>query len=179
MRPTTHLPPVGRFFAIRVFPGAVVLVGAAAIYLGLANARVARASVDWPAVDGEIVRSGIQEERITTRSGPPSLTHRAVVVYTYSAGGVRYEGNRVAFGEYATSDPEDAAQIVNRYPTGTAVRVHYRPDDPAVSVLEPGDQGRPWLYTALGLVFALVGAVLAFVTPKLVGRRIQAPALSR
>jgi hypothetical protein len=50
------------------------------------------------------------------------------------------------------------------------VEVRYMPRNPGESVLEPGTQGLPWFYLALGVVFALVGLVLAAIVPRLYRR---------
>jgi hypothetical protein len=167
MSSTTPMSPAKRFVATRAFPWLVVLAGAAAAWVGVDGGLRAGESTGWPAVPGTVVRSSVQEERSTTRSGPPTVTHRPVVVYRYEVNGTPHEGQRIAFGEYATGDPADAAQVIARYPAGGQVSVHYRPDDPGQAVLEPGGAGLPWLLAGIGVLFALVGVVLVVVTPRL------------
>jgi hypothetical protein len=95
------------------------------------------------------------------------VTYAARIAYDYSVEGVRYTGDRVSYGHYDTEDEADAGEVVARYPPGTAVKVHYMPGNPAESVLEPGSGGLPWLYLALGIVFALVGVALFVLVPRL------------
>jgi hypothetical protein len=166
-----EMGPAKRFFAIRVVPWALVLLGALAIWIGLEDVMRAQASADWPAVDGTITRSTI--ERISSGGGsgrPRSETHAARIAYEYSVDGNRREGSRVSFGHYDTADEADAARVVKRYPAGTNVKVHYMPGNPGESVLEPGTRGLPWLLLALGIVFGLVGLVLAAVAPRMVAK---------
>lgn len=168
MRPTQHLPPVTRFIAIRVVPALVILVSVFFIVVGVQNTRIARASGSWPAVDGEIVRSDIVEERSTSGPSPRSLTYRPVVRYRYRVDGTDHEGERVSLGEYATEDRADAEAVVATYPVGRKVSVYHAPEAPETAVLEPGSHGAPWLYAVLGGVFLLAGAFLAWVAPKLI-----------
>jgi hypothetical protein len=170
MKPIQHLPPLRRFVAVRVFPAFVLLVSAGAMAIGVGEMRRARDSAAWPAVEGDIIRSGIVEERPSgaTRSGDRSITQRPSVIYRYDVDGTTYEAGRVSFGEYATSDVADARLVVDKYPVGARVRVYYRPGAPEEAVLEPGSHGIPWFYLALGSVFLVVGVLFAWVTPKLI-----------
>lgn len=166
------MSPVGRFVAGRVIPWMTVLAGAGAIYLGVDSVRLARESVRWPAVDGMVVRATINEESSSSRSGPPSVTYRPIIVYNYRVDGREYEGQRVSYGEYATSDPADAQAVVDRYKAGTAVRVHYRPGQPGEAVIAPGSHGSPWFYIALGVPILLAGLLLSLFAPRLARRAV-------
>lgn len=167
-----------RFVVTRVFPWAVVLFGAVATYLGIDEVLQARASASWPAVEGTITRSSIEQIRGASggRDRPASVTQAARVEYAYTVDGVRHVGSRIAFGHYDTADADDARRVVARYPVGTPVRVHHRPGQPGDAVLEPGSGGVPWLYLGLGLLFTLVGAGLAVVVPRLAARPQDAAA---
>ena len=156
-----------RFALARAFPWAVLLVGAFSIYLGVANTLRAQASASWPSVEGAVIRTTIDREssRTGTSGSSTSTTWRPVVTYEYSVGATKHEGQRISYGEYATSERSDAEAVVGKYPAGTRVQVHYRPDDPRQAVLEPGAVGIPWFFFAIGLVFALVRALLVVVMP--------------
>jgi len=170
MKPTQHLPPVKRFIAVRVVPAFIVLASTLFTYLGVENARLAAETRTWPAVDGEIVRSDVVEERSQsqTRAGDDRRVYRSAIRYRYRVDGADYEGERVSLGEYATEDRADADAVVQRYPVGRRLPVHCRPGAPEASVLEPGNHGLPWLYAAIGSVFLLAGLVLAWLAPKLI-----------
>jgi hypothetical protein len=167
MKPTQTLSPVPRFIAVRVVPAVVIVASAFFTYIGVENTRLARESLDWPSVQGEILQSGIDEQiDRTTTTGRGGRTYQPVIRYRYRVGGTDFEGQRVALGEYATADRADAEVVVQRYPVGGRVPVHHRPDAPATAVLEVGSHGLPWLYTAL--VFLMVGGLLAWLAPKLI-----------
>jgi hypothetical protein len=148
-----------------------VLMGTGAVYLGVDSVQLARESARWPAVDGMVVRATVNEESHSSRSGPPSLVYRPVIVYTYRVDGREYEGQRVSYGEYATGEAADAQAVVDRYKAGTPVRVHYRPGQPEEVVIETGSHGIPWFFIALGVPFLLVGLVLVVFAPRLLRRQ--------
>lgn len=170
--PSRTVPAWKRFFLATIFPWFVVLIGALATYLGVENVLRARASTSWPSVDGTVIRAGIDRERsqATPSSTAQSITWRPVIVYEYVVDAVRYEGGRISFGAYATSDRGDAEAVLSRYPTGARVPVYFNPDDPGQAVIEPGTAGVPWFFVALGSVFLVAGLAAAVLFPKLVAR---------
>jgi hypothetical protein len=170
VKPTQRLSPVPRFIAVRVVPALAILAGAFFLYIGVETTRLARESAEWPVTDGEIVRSDVVEEVSNTGPGRGSRTYRPTIRYRYQVDGVDHEGERVSLGEYATEDRADAERVVRTYPVGRRVQVHHRPGAPSTAVLEPGSDGAPWLYAALGSVLLLAGLVLAWVAPRLIVR---------
>ena len=53
-----------------------------------------------------------------------------------------------------------ALAIAARYPKDAKVTVYYRPDKPAVALLEPGVPARAWLVLLAGVVFLAAGVIL-------------------
>ena len=151
----------------KVFPWIVVLVGVLSMYLGVENTLRARASAAWPSVEGAVIRATIDRESNPGSSGA-SDTWRPIVLYEYFVDATRHEGQRISYGEYATSERADAERVVDRYPEATPVRVYYMPDDPRQAVLEPGAAGIPWFFVALGLVFSITGLLLVVFLPRLI-----------
>jgi len=168
MASSQQLSPAGRV-AARVFPWVVAAAGGLAIYVGAGNLADARASRDWPSVEGTITVSDVVRETERTSATDmkrTSVTWRAKVAYRYVVDGTSYEGTRIAYGAYDTAERERAARTVARYPVGHTVVVFYKPADPAESVLEPGTAGVPWFFLALGSVFLLVGLIMARYLPR-------------
>lgn len=166
--PSVVMSSATRFLAVRLFPWVVVLMGAGAIALGVQDVRTARDSLTWPAVDGRVMQTSIQTERSSRDSATAgSVTYRPIVRYAYRVDGVAYEGQQISIGEYATADQADARRVVEQYPTGSAVRVYYRPGQPGEAVLEPGSHGVPWFFLVLGAVFLVVGLLFVVLFPRL------------
>jgi Protein of unknown function (DUF3592) len=135
-------------------PFVAALVGFAAvaslvIYAFQKTAAQARA---WPTVTGRIQSSDVHpfEARDTSDSRVDRwrTLYRAEVVYSYEVAGVRYTGDRLGSGEISASTDALARRAAARYPEGSAVDVHYNPDNPADALLHPG---RPWWLLLLWL----------------------------
>ncbi|MDH5680189.1 MAG: DUF3592 domain-containing protein [Spirochaetota bacterium] len=108
--------------------------------IGSFSVENAKDSVNWPATDGLITTSRIEivvrkSRRYSKTTGYTTTTTRsreARVFYDYQVNGQHYSGDKVS---YKSIKPDDA---VNKYPKGKKLRVHYNPDDPSTSVIEPG-----------------------------------------
>src|SRR5581483_3366011 len=108
--------------------------------------------IDLPTTEGTIRSSHVGWQR-SNRGG---TTHSAEVSYDYSVAGSRYTGTKVAIGAMSASSAR-AHSVVDHYPTGAKVPVHYSPNDPAASVLETGIHGGTGICFGVGSIFALVG----------------------
>lgn len=164
-----RLSPVKRFVAIRIVPWFVLLCGAFAVYVGIQDVLRAAGTTRWPSVDGTIVRSLVASPEQPSSSG--STKYRADVVYEYAVDGADLTGNRITTADFATNDHSVIQGIVDRYPVGRIVAVHYRPDDPRESVLEPGLRALSFLIAGIGIPTLLVGLGLVLFAPKLLGTR--------
>lgn len=156
-RNAAEMPRALQFFFRNVFPLIFVAVGSGILYYGIGQLQLASESATWPSVEGRVVES----EVLRKRDSEGSVTYHAEVFYEYRVAGMTYNGNRVAFGDYGSSDPGHARGIVNRYPADRRVDVHFHPGDPAEAVLETGRQGQAWFLPLFGSVFLAAG-VLAF-----------------
>ena len=77
--------------------------------------------------------------------------------------GKRFRGTRVAQSPGLDRGvPEFAAEVVERYPTGSAVGVRYNPKRPNESVLEPRVPGS-WIFGAAIGVSLLVLAAYTYL----------------
>ena len=85
-----------------------------------------------------------------------SDTYSAEITYEYHMADVHYESARLAFGTMSASAGY-ARGILNRYPVGKKVLVHYDPGNPELAVLETGVHGGAWIALGVGTVFVLAG----------------------
>lgn len=116
----------------------------------------ALASSSWPATDGRIVRSRLEESR---KDGKTLRT--ADIGYDYELDGKTLSGSRVWIGDgYSASPGGEFAAAVERYPIGRQVRVHYDPQAPARSVLEPGSTWSGSVLFLIGLAMLVLGGLL-------------------
>jgi hypothetical protein len=125
------------------------------------NQTRARLSRTWPTVPGKVQSSEI-ERRVT---GLPAVLWRLALSYGYEVSGIWYQGDAVQFGPKYVSSKELIFEHAKKYAAGTAVAVHYDPDDPATSVLEISDEmarqnsWQIWGYFLAPIVISIVVAI--------------------
>ena len=116
-RRTKHLRRIG---IVLLVMGLIILLGAVKLFFQ------SSASSRWSSELGVVTVS-------------ETTTGNALLVYSYTVHGVRYENNRRSFfSEGAIESPDYAEEVVQQYPVGKEVTVYYNPDDPSDAVLEPG-----------------------------------------
>ena len=157
-----EMPRGSRIFFTRIFPWPFIIVGACVLYFGSRSIYRANESVSWPTAEGQIQNSSVEYH-----SGGDSSTYHAEIRYTFVVDGQTHSGNRVAFGDYGSSDSSHAQNIVNRYPKDKKVQVHYLASDPDVCVIEAGVQKQVWFVPAGGLVFFVSGTLMALFLPRI------------
>ena len=96
----------------------------------------------WPTVSARIEKSGVHEfQELERRDNGPDrwrTAYRAEIVYGYDIAGVHYTGDTTAGGTRVSSNLDNRGNRAEKYPVGTAVDVHYNPENPAESVIKPG-----------------------------------------
>jgi len=144
---------------IALFALIFVVAGIAVSIWGWNEMESAKASMGWPTTEGTVISSEVEKHRSTTGTGSKrrtSTTYEAEVLYEYAANGTTYSSTRVSFGGSGGSSSQ-AREIVNRYPKGKMVSVHFDPEQPDVSVLEPGVSFGCYVPIGIGVVFTVVG----------------------
>tara|TARA_R110002124_G_scaffold8843_7_gene46267 strand:- start:64 stop:528 length:465 start_codon:yes stop_codon:yes gene_type:complete len=139
---------------------ALVLITGAWLFHRLVAAR-ADVAAHWPTVTGTVTASRYEETADTTTDGDTHVRYFANVAYRYAVGDRTYSSERIAFHGIDThSRLVDVQAIIDRYPVGAAVPVHYNPAVPGEAVLEVRRPGpvTPVLVTLFGLLM-LVGGV--------------------
>lgn len=149
---------MGKTIGALIFGGLFAVIGYfVAFHFGKSILDNAKASEKWPAVDGVIEQS----EVVTSRGDDGDTMYAAEVLYKYTVDGREYQSDNVYFGgDYRSSSSSGAYEVVNRYPVGDTVKVHYDPDKPENAVLEPGVTWMSYLVYGIGLVFFIVGLLL-------------------
>ncbi|MBI2122008.1 MAG: DUF3592 domain-containing protein [Candidatus Sungbacteria bacterium] len=145
--------------AALVLLGIGILGAGLTTFLGIPMLMNATASQSWPAVEGVIKISEFTTNRDRDDGG---VTYGASIVYDYTVKGTVYSGSNVHFGQYSTSDPSYGRGLVNRYPVGEQINVYYDPNDPSISVLEPGAGWSSFMVVGIGALFTLLGFIGGF-----------------
>lgn len=113
----------------------VLIFAGVTIWHGLTDVHEARASVDWPTVDGKVLSHAVHRQSHTHSRD----TFAPIVWYEYRVGDTPYKDSRLSW--YAENfDSERAAQdfMQERFPVGATVRVHYDSVHPHHACLIPG-----------------------------------------
>jgi hypothetical protein len=134
------------------------LVAAFVIYGIQRNVSRMRA---WPVAAGRIDSAGVHafKELSTSDSGRRQWVprFRSNIVYSYEVGGVRFTGDKLGTtGRFSSNISAFARRGAARYAPGSAVEIHYNPENPAESILNPrsGPLWLLWLIPAGVLVLA-------------------------
>ena len=133
-----------------------LLLGVVAAGFGFWNLYHSLQCKQWPTVEGVVVSSELESHSGDADHGD---TYSPQVTYQYTIAGRHFENDRLAFGAASSSSAGWAQKILERYPVGQKVMVHYAPDDPEQSVLETGIHAGTWVCFAVGAIFILVVAV--------------------
>lgn len=146
----------------RLFPLLLLLAGLGAFgWLWILGAK-GDASAGWPSVAGVVLESAIDARPVRgggDRDGAEEYLAR--VRYQYQAAGQTHVSANRRFPDPGYGrNPQEAEDIVARYPAGAAVRVWYNPANPAEACLETGQHWTAWAGKAIALVIAGVGLML-------------------
>ncbi len=148
----TQRPLLGLFLGLLVASGGWFV----AFSVGKPIRDKAAASTAWPTADGRITRSELERVREEGRT-----MYSVDVAYDYAVAGEAFSGERVWFGDdFRSSSITTWRRLVDRYPVGTAVQVHYDPADPGDSVLEPGATWSGSVIYLIGLGMLVVGGLI-------------------
>lgn len=143
-----------------IIPILFAVIGAFIAYLGIRDLIRAKATVAWPTSPGKVLSSSVVEKR----DSEGDLFYHAEVVYEFNVNNTTFSGKRISYGDYGTSNPSHAQEIVNRYPQDTNVTVSYMPNNPKECLLEVGVKGRAFFTPAFGLLFFTFGILFAVRT---------------
>jgi hypothetical protein len=159
------------FFFTRIFPLIFIVVGASLVIFGIRDIFRAKASDSWPATTGTVIKSSVESYQSSSgskRNAGGSTMYHADISYEFTVEGRTFNGKRVSYGDYNSSNQSHAQGIVDHYPKGKAVSVHYMSGNPDECLLQPGLEAMSWLKPVIGLVFLAAGILMAIFLPKAV-----------
>lgn len=143
-------------------PAVMTVIGLFLLGFGLYQFRVGFGSGNWPTVDATVTGPSIS---VQGGGDDAKTSYVPEFHYEYEVNDTSYVGSRYSFGgsNVPSFDAREKAQawIDEHCPVDGQIPVHYNPDQPDVSVVEPG-AWRSLVTVLAGLVF-LGGAVLFYV----------------
>ena len=97
------------------------------------------------------------EQRGSTENGKTRTIYLPIVEFAYTVDGNRLHSRQVKLGLEVSGSESLAQGIVDRYPAGAPVEVHYDPQDPSNAALE-NPTGTNWIL--LGVAVACFAIAL-------------------
>jgi hypothetical protein len=96
----------------------------------------------WPTAPGRVETSDVRSYQVRSRSTGESSASwkekcRPNVVYGYDVAGVHYRGDKISYFSSGSNSEDIARKVAKRYPVGTQLTVHYNPDNPGESAIDP------------------------------------------
>lgn len=160
---------------LRITGHVLVVLGAALLHFGVYFMRTANESDSWPETEGVIVSYLVRYDISNSQRGRinPHKDYYYTVTYRYIVEGDTLRnnqynlgnGNRVG-GAYYDSEEEARAAAQKQHPMRGRVSVWYNPEDPTMSVLEPGASSATYVPLILGFVFLGCGILLKRVAER-------------
>jgi hypothetical protein len=154
--------------------GFTLFGGGLLLFWGIPNYSRAKASTEWPAVEGEVVASQV-EKSSSFKNNKTRTTYFAVVQFSYDIDGQHYESDAIwPGGGYQSTSLAPHQAVVDRYPPGKKMPVYYDPAIPHRGVLEPGVHFTEYMLLGISGGFLAcgigMGLVLSFCTVRSIGR---------
>jgi len=136
--------------------------------MSIVNGRKAKASMQWPSVQGTVVFS---EMVMDTSTSSDIATWSPVVTYSYAVNGQALQCSRVKFS------PARGKKVVAKYPKGNAVQVFFDPQQPSTGQRARHDsiRYRRCLAFHFGIELRDTGNRLFRKQPNFAGSRIVHP----
>ena len=138
------------FNAYTLILGLFVVSGLITMAWGWRVVARGRLSLQWPAVEGEIIRSEVNSDMDDLL---PQIEYR------YAVNGMSYTRS-IEFPADITPSRELTASYQRKYPAGARVQVFHNPLQPDIATLEPGPGKGDWLIFAFGLGAVILGMIM-------------------
>lgn len=160
---SNQMSPKMEYFFSRIFPLIFIVAGGSILFFGIFNIIKANNSEHWPRAEGMILSSSVEGKRSTSSS---TSTYHAYIRYKFNVKNVVFNGTKISYGDYGSSDSSHATKIVSKYPKNKNITVYYNDNNPEECVLEPGLKGQAFLLPGIGLILVIIGSLMAIFIPK-------------
>jgi hypothetical protein len=126
--------------------------------------RAAARAETWPTAPGRVEKSDVRSYESIDHDAKTSRSqtmYRPDVVYSYAVAGVQYRGDKVSVSGMSTNMDAVARRVAARYPVGTKLQVHYNPDNPGESAIDPRLPLAFWLFYLVPVGVLAIGYLAA------------------
>jgi hypothetical protein len=142
------------------------LLGVFVTVTGAVSFMQAYRSRYWPRAGATLTKAWVDESRLHDNR----VVYSPMVEYEYTVGAKHYQGDCIDFSARSGSRRWAQRVLDSIGACGRLIQVHYSPDDPAVSVIDPGVRFVHLLRFLIGPAIVLVGMLSALGILDLFGR---------
>jgi len=157
----------------KILPFIFFIVGAAMLVVGIVLALNAHQSIQWPTVEAKIIKSEIYTELPSATNDNKRPIYYPIIEYQYIVDETQYIGNRISFGRYGSSNINYSKNVISLYPINSIQVIHYKKDNPATSVLEPGVHFNTFIVGFFGIAFMIVSIISWYMLVKLPAKKAE------
>lgn len=144
-----------------------LLVGGLGIFLmvmGMLSLQQGKEARSWKVVAGRITRSTLEEKRVDTSYGDglrrSEVGYQPQIEYQYRVGDETLTGKRLSLVEKQYTQ-KAGQKVLEKYPIGVTVQVHYDPENPQEAVIATGTVLSSFIFMLGGLALVAVGIAIA------------------
>jgi len=144
-----------------LFGGLFCVIGVGLGAGGFRARQKSKTAAGWPTVVGEIVSTDIVAHRSSGAGKHGTVTrssYEPVVKYSYSVGDKNFGSRKIGFVDVSGSKASAQKRIESITSKGELL-VHYNPNDPKESILDPKATGSGGLL-GIGIVLVLLGILV-------------------
>ncbi|CAA6696796.1 MULTISPECIES: DUF3592 domain-containing protein [unclassified Lentimonas] len=134
--------------------------------MGLSPLLKSLDSKDWVEVSCVIHSSEVESHR-----GSDSTTYSVEISFDYTVSGQPYQSDTYNFSNASSSGRGDKAEVVARYPVGSAHSCWVNPEDPSEAVLSRDIPGSVYFIIPFSSVFMIIGAFFLLGTAGLLPKK--------
>jgi len=138
----------------------LIIVGVIIILLVYNAFNLSKASLTWPNVEGEILKTSMETSH-QTQDNFQGTSYTANIEYKYKVQDVEYSSSRIYFGSKIghSFNEERSKELLRKYKATQNIKVFYNPDNHKISVLEPGLHSELKLGLIIGFILIIIGLV--------------------
>jgi len=121
-----------------------------------------RKSKTWPTTEATVVSTEVEEKHEYDEDGDKHVYYYPRIHYDYRVEGQFYNGFKYKLLEVSMSKRK-AYEFVSNFMAGDKLTAYYDPENPAESVLQPGEQKYLYVFFVIGIGLTIFSLVKLFI----------------
>lgn len=138
----------------------IIVMFTVAVYSMHGEVADAKKTMQWPTTEGVIDYSQVSSVQERDSDGYMRTMYFAKLKYSYFVNGSSYTSDKYEISTYKSTSRDSFVEIVKQYPSGSAVKVYYNPEDFSEAILKPGV---PFFLNLMTWIFTIIAAIMWLV----------------